>query len=208
MVEGDAIDAAARADAWFASFDRLDVEALSMTTLPAAEDPERAAARERARAMASDRGLTDLLADARARARGAVFRRFDEGGYRPTMLGLNWGVSEGTAQDRVAAALAAEDAVTAAIIEPFSDEVTLAALASPFELVHRGREVRTEFDLTRATADRLQRRSGDTVAVVIVIVLSLVAIGGLGVVAGSWPLALLVLLVGIAVVAFLRRRQA
>jgi hypothetical protein len=132
-------------------------------------------------------------------------RRYDEGGFRPTMVGLNWGVSEGTARDRVAAAVAAEDAVSAAIVEPYLDEATLAALASPFELIDRGREVRTEFDLSRATADRLERRSGDPVAVVIVIALSVVAIGGLGLAAGSWPLALLVLLAGIGVVALLRR---
>ena len=179
--DGGALAAAeARADAWFGALDRLDVEAFGMTTLPAGDDPDRVAARERVTRLADQHGLGGLVAEARQTARAAVLRRYDEGGFRPTMLGLNWGVSEGTAQDRVAAAVAAEDAVSAAIVEPYADEATLAALASPFELIDRGRAVRTEFDLSRATADRLRGPAGGSrwwLAIGLVVLVAAMAAG-------------------------------
>jgi hypothetical protein len=185
--------AEARADAWFAAFDRLDVEAFGMTALPSADHPDRVAARERVDRLADDHALGGLVTEARATARAAVLRRYDDGGFRPTMLGLNWGVSEGTARDRVAAAIAAEDAVAAAIVEPYLDEATLAALASPFELIDRGRGVRTEFDLTRATADRLHGRRGMPWLAWLVVAIGIAGALSITLVVGSvWLAALLV----------------
>ena len=154
-VAGDLAAADGRVAAFLDVLARLPDEAFVSTSLPAAGPTTDAAVAEATR-MAAAHGLADVLASARSEARNAVLRRYDAGGYRPTMAGLNWGVSEGRAQDRVAGVVAMEDAITAAVVEPWAPEALLTTLASPFELIQRGGEVAPTFDLSEATARLLE----------------------------------------------------
>jgi hypothetical protein len=186
-----------RVAAFLDALARLPDGAFVSTSLPAPTRETEAATDEAAR-LAAAHGLSELLAEARDAARRAVLRRYDEGGYRPTMVGLNWGVSEGRAQDRMAGVVAVEDAITATVIERWASEDLLTALASPFEVMQRGGEVAPTFDLSEATARRLQAgragRAGRGTARVLVVggflVVAVIAFA-----AGSWAL------VGLAVIA-------
>jgi hypothetical protein len=178
--------AAERVRTFLDRLDRVGVQAFQQTTLPRAD----AAARDDDRAAASDladaAGLGDLLDDARRGVREHMFRLYDQGNYRPTMVGLNWGLSEGSTSDRVAAIGAVEDAVTAAVVEPFANEELIARLASPFERIERGGAIETSFDLSRATASALApARAGEwtsraMIAAAIVIFVIVTIIVGIG----------------------------
>jgi hypothetical protein len=104
------------------------------------------------------------------------------------MVGLNWGLSEGRTSDRVAAVEAVEDAVTAAVVEPYADDGLLARLSSPFELIERGGSVETTFDLGRATASALApARAGQwtgrailAVAIVVFVIAAIILGGSIG----------------------------
>lgn len=58
---------------------------------------------------------------------------YSSAGYRPTWLGLNWAVSTGRAQDRVAWAIALEDAAIATVAEDLLKPDDVAELMWPFE---------------------------------------------------------------------------
>lgn len=94
--------------------------------------------------------------------------------------------------------MAAEDAVTAAVIEPYLSDRAYQRLTSPFELITRGGAIDASFDLTRAMAravdggGRARWTRGWPIAVV---GLAVLAAG----VAGWWPLAgILVLTAAVA----------
>jgi hypothetical protein len=202
---GERTAAEARVEAWFAEFEALPLDAFQVTSLPASRADLDAARREAVRVVDAH-GLTDLLEDAHGRVRDAVRRAYDEGGYRATMVGLNWGVSEGTAQDRVAAALAAEDGVTAAVVEPWAPSEVVEALASPFELIQRGRDAAPTFDLTEATASRVAPLGRGSLVSQVVIAIAVVA-GILGLAAiGSWALAGVAVIAAVVVIGVLARR--
>jgi len=113
-------------------FRRLDPEGLTLVALED-DDPNRRAARARARAAAHAAGLGKLLDEGTRSAADLVLREFAEGSYRPQPFGLNWGQSLGTAQDRAGIALAVQDAVAVAIVEDLLPEADSAVLATPFE---------------------------------------------------------------------------
>ena len=131
-------DAQARVDAFERELARLGLEDFRQVVVAATPSADREAARRTATDIAERRGLVDVLSEARERSRRYVVRCFDEGLYQPTIVGLNWGLSDGPVEDRVAAAFAVEDAVTAAVVEPFAPESALMALTGPFELISRG----------------------------------------------------------------------
>jgi hypothetical protein len=184
----EAVEAAERVQAFFERLDRVGGQAFQQTALPlggsAGRDDDLAAAGN----LAAAAGLGGLLVEARRRAREQVFRVYDQGNYRPTMVGLNWGLSEGRTSDRVAAIEAVEDAVTAAVVEPYADDGLLGRLSSPFELIERGGSVETSFDLGRATASALApARAGHwtgrailAVAIVVFVVAAIVVGVGTG----------------------------
>ncbi len=113
--EGEAT-ARARVAALFAKFNALTPDELGHIGLRRA-DPERRAARiaivEDA-ARHADRGV--LLGEAREEARDVVMRRYSAGTLHPTWVGLNWGLSQGTTEDRVAIVEALLDAAAAAVV--------------------------------------------------------------------------------------------
>lgn len=208
VATADALEAAGqRIDAFLDAVGRLGFEAFAQTALSAADAGEpRTAARADAERIARSVGLDAIAAEARARVRAHILRLYDQALYRPTMVGLNWGLSEGTVEDRIAAVNAAEDAVTAAALEPYLTDESFRELTRPFELIARGQAIDASFDLTRATAravgDRGPARwtSGAAIAVLVVFVLVIAF-------AGWWPIAVAVVL-GAAVVARYASRDA
>jgi hypothetical protein len=186
--EHEETDAAERVRAFFDRLDRVGGQAFQQTALPlggsAARDDDLAAAAN----LAAAEGLGGVLVDARRRAREQVLHLYDQGNYRPTMVGLNWGLSEGRTTDRVAAIEAVEDAVTAAVVEPYADDGLVARLSSPFELIERGGTVEASFDLARATASALvPARSGQwtgravvAVAIIAFVVAAIIVGAGTG----------------------------
>lgn len=179
---------------------RLGFDAFAQTVLSTAGTTEaRASARAEADRVAIRVGLDELAADARARVRAHILRTYDEALFRPTMVGLNWGLSEGTVEDRIATVGAAEDAVTAAVLEPFLTEPDVQQLTSPFELITRGQAIDASFDLTRATAKAVggggpEGWSGRMAIAIVVLVVLATAV------TGFWPIAVIVL-IGAVVVA-------
>lgn len=162
MAAANAPDAGAqagrdRADRFLASLMAIGAGDLARVSL-GPDTEARGIARREAEALAQQHGLTATLGDARREVRETLDRRYDDAIYRPTMVGLNWAVSAGSVDDRVRAAEAAQDAVTAAVVEPFADADLLTTLASPWELIERGRDVAGPVDLSAATASRLERR--------------------------------------------------
>ena len=101
-----------------AGLDREDVQRIS---LPLPDDARRAAlARAVAAAEAAGRGPE--LAGLRARMRREAFVRYDRALLRPTWLGLNWGLSSGTSEDRVAVAAALDEAAVIVIADDLLTE--------------------------------------------------------------------------------------
>jgi len=122
--EGEAM-ARARVEALFAQFNALTPDELGRIGLRRA-DPVRRAPRiaivEDA-ARRADRGV--LLGEAREEARNVVLGRYAEGSLHPTWVGLNWGLSQGTTEDRVAIVEALIDAAAAAVVSDLvSAEIT------------------------------------------------------------------------------------
>jgi len=96
-----------------AGLDREDVQRIS---LPLPDDARRAAL-GRAIEAAEQQGRSAELATLRKTMRHEAFVRYDRAILRPTWLGLNWGVSSGTSEDRVAIAAAFDEAAVLAITD-------------------------------------------------------------------------------------------
>jgi hypothetical protein len=131
VVTGIDAEAAARArlDLVFSALDRLTPDELGHVGLRRQDghayqeliDTIEAAAR------ASDRSV--LMGEARTLARETVLRRYAEGSFHATYVGLNWGLSQGTTEDRVAIAEAVADAAAAAVVADLVDPEVVEALS-------------------------------------------------------------------------------
>ena len=111
---------------------RVDREDLQrMALLP--PDQGRQAARERAIDASVAAGRGELLKAATQRVREATLEEYSRAGYRPTWLGLNWAVSTGRAEDRVAWVVALEDAAIATVAQDLLSADDVAELMWPFE---------------------------------------------------------------------------
>jgi hypothetical protein len=113
--------AMARLQALFVRLDRLTVDDLGRIALSARDEERQAALRAEASRAAAASGRTALLVEAVEAARETVLRRFGEGIYRPTFAGLNWGISMGPAESRIAIVEAIEDAAAAAVVQDVLD---------------------------------------------------------------------------------------
>jgi hypothetical protein len=204
----DAVEAAERRVAAFLEeVAHLSFDAFAQTGLSSVGTADaRASIRTDADRIAREVGLDELAAEARASVRAHIVRLYDDALYRPTMVGLNWGLSEGTVEDRIAAVNAAEDAVTAAVIEPYLTDEAFQRLTSRFELITRGQAIDASFDLTRATARAVSRRGparwtrGWPIAIVVIAVLA-------AAVTGWWLIAVIVVLAA-AIAGRFRSREA
>lgn len=118
-----------RVEALFRTFDRLTPDDLARIGYRAAPEAERAALRAAVDEAAARTGRVALVAEARAAAREAVLTRYAAGTFRPTFLALNWGISQGTVESRVAIAEALADAAAAAAVADALDPEVAAMLA-------------------------------------------------------------------------------
>jgi hypothetical protein len=114
--EGEAV-ARARVEALFARFNSLTPDELGHIGLHRADPKHRAAQVEMVEDAARRSGRSVLLGEARSEARGIAIRRYSSGTLHPTWLALNWGLSQGTTEDRVAIIEALSDAVAVAVVE-------------------------------------------------------------------------------------------
>ena len=62
-------------------------------------------------------------------ARDRLLERYSSGGLNPTWITLNWGVSQGSAESRVALIEAIEDAAAAAVVADVADPEVVDALS-------------------------------------------------------------------------------
>jgi hypothetical protein len=106
----------ARVEDLFAGFDRLTPDEMAHLGLRRGDASARHRAMAEVRAAAKRSGREALLDEAVAAARDGVLARYAAGGLHPTWLGLNWGLSGGSAADEVAIVTALEDAAAAAVV--------------------------------------------------------------------------------------------
>ncbi len=103
--------------------------------LSASAADERAAARSTAVEAITAAGLGDLAEEARAAAVAYMDRVYTSGGFHPTWVAPNWGLSTGPIADRVAATAAVEDAALATIGDGIAPDDVVDTLRAPFELI-------------------------------------------------------------------------
>jgi hypothetical protein len=118
--------AVARTEAALEGLTRVDLQ-LVVVSPP---DATRQAARERAREAANQASRTGLFDDATSAARELALRAFSSGGFSGTWAATERSVSVASAQDRVAAAAAFEEAIMAAVVEDLVDDETLEVLGA------------------------------------------------------------------------------
>ena len=118
-----------RVERLFAEFDRLTPDELGRIGLLAADEDEHERLLDAVDEAAARTGRTALVDEARMVARETVLRRYATGTLHPTWVGLNWGISQGTVEDRVAIIEALTDAAAAAVLEDALDPEIAAALA-------------------------------------------------------------------------------
>lgn len=121
--------------------DHLDMTALTRLSLPLRDVEARTPARKEAVRAAEWAGLGPLLEEARLAARDYVSGVFDRAPFRA--LGVNLGEPRprASADDRVAAMMAAEDAVIAAVAAPLVDEDVRVELSTPMDRLRPAWEI-------------------------------------------------------------------
>jgi hypothetical protein len=129
--EMDAGERAARhrLNTLFQAFDRLTPDELARIGYQLPPDDERDPLLDAVDEAAVRTGRVVLVGEARDAARDAVMNRYSAGSFRPTFVGLNWGISQGTIESRVAIAETLADAAAAAVVEDTLDPEIAAALA-------------------------------------------------------------------------------
>lgn len=129
---GSADDAEAaareRVETLFRTFDRLTPDDVARIGYRAAPEAERAALLAAVDEAAARTGRVGLVDEARGAAREAVLARYAAGTFRPTFIALNWGISQGTVESRVAIAEALADAAAAAAVADALDPEVAAML--------------------------------------------------------------------------------
>jgi hypothetical protein len=125
----DEAGARARLVALFETFNRLTPDELAHIGLWRDDGPSREELLDLVEAAARRSGRSVLLGEARAEARDLVLRRYAQGGLHPTWVGLNWGLSQGTTEDRVAIVEALADAAAAEVVRDLVPEAVGAAMA-------------------------------------------------------------------------------
>lgn len=120
------VAARARVDALLGRLSRAELGVI-VVDLP---DDDRLDAEDRARAAAEAAQRGELLDVSRADARELAMRAFAKAGFSGTWALTDMAVSVARSGDRVAAAIAFEDAATAEVVEDLVDDETLETLRS------------------------------------------------------------------------------
>jgi hypothetical protein len=194
-----------RLEAFAARLERLGIEDFRQVQFHETDPGLREAARREAERVAEQHGLRSVLDDGRARVREYVLAAYGGSTFRPTWVALNWGLSSGTTKDRVATALAVEDAASAAVVEPYGTIDLLEVLRTPFELIAEGAPIRSwDEDRLLSPLREFASQRGPLVVSALVAALVVVAV----VVGGGWAaIATAALLISLAV-GFVRRRPS
>ena len=121
-------EARKRVEELFHAFDRLTPDELARIGYRRASDEERDPLLDALDDAAVRTGRVALMNEAREATRAAVLARYSEGSYHPTFVGLNWGLSQGTVEDRVAIAEALADAAAVAVVADVLEPEVAAAL--------------------------------------------------------------------------------
>lgn len=125
--------AADRAQRALADLERLDMNALSRLSLSLRDAETRTPIREEAVRAAEGAGLGPILDEARRAAREYVTSAFDYAPFRGIGIDLAESRSRASVDNRVAAMVAAEDAVIAAVADPFLTDDVRDILTTPLE---------------------------------------------------------------------------
>jgi hypothetical protein len=118
-----------RLETLFAAINRLSPDELARIGFRAASPEERQPLLDAVAAAAVASGRQALVAEARAQVREAVMGRYASGILHPTFIALNWGLSQGTVEDRIAIAETLADAAASAIVEDVLDPEVATTLA-------------------------------------------------------------------------------
>jgi hypothetical protein len=121
--------ARARLELLFEGFDRLTPDELARVGMRRDHGEARTSLLRVVAEAAEKHGRTGLLEEARTQAREAVLNRYSAGSLHPTFIGLNWGLSQGTVDDRVSVVQALEDAASAAVVADLVDRDVVDALS-------------------------------------------------------------------------------
>ncbi len=127
--ETDIAAAEERVRALFERVDRLTPDELGRIGLVGHDPVERRRLLDEVDAIARRTGRLALLDDVVTTAREALLARIGSGTFNPTWVTLNWGLSSGTTESRVAIIEAVEDAAAAAVIEDVADPDLIEALS-------------------------------------------------------------------------------
>jgi hypothetical protein len=127
--------ARARLDALFETFDRLTPDELGRIGIGSWDEEARRDLLDAVAVAAERTGRAALVDEARTRARDAVLARYSSGTMKPTWAGLNWGLSQGTVEDRVAIVEVLSDAAAAAVLADVLEPDVYDALSLPAEHV-------------------------------------------------------------------------
>ena len=122
-----------RARRALADLERLDMTALSRISLSLRDAEMRSPMREEAVGAAERAGLGPILDEARRRAREHVTGAFDRAPFQGIGIDVAEVRSRSSVDDRVAAMMAAEDAVIAAVADPYLSDDVRDAMTTPFE---------------------------------------------------------------------------
>jgi hypothetical protein len=117
-----------RVERLFAAFDRLTPDELGRIGFRAGDEDQHERLLDAVDEAAVRTGRTALVDQVRLLAHETVLRRYATGTLHPTWIALNWGVSQGTIEDRVAIVEALTDAAAAAVVEDALDPEIAAAL--------------------------------------------------------------------------------
>ncbi len=123
------VQARERLEALFEGFDRLTPDELAHMGMRRDHGEARRSLLRVCAEAAEKHGRTELFGEARMQARDAVMNRYSAGSLHPTFIGLNWGLSQGTVEDRVSVVQALEDAAAAAVVADLVDRDVVDALS-------------------------------------------------------------------------------
>jgi len=191
--------ARARVERLLEEMTRVDLQVIVVSP----PDPTRLAAEERARDAALLAGRDMLLRDATAAARDATIQLFARAGFSGTWAFTETAISVATADDRVAAAAAFEEAAMAAVVEDLVDPETVEILRSTSDQYERFGGLPSPGSLSAFTAPAGKMIRGPLQ--VAILALFVVVCFAIGLFAGS-SFGLVLLALGGAVVAAMARR--
>lgn len=191
-----------RLRAFGATLERIGLDDFRQLALSWTAAADRSAARATARQAVDAAGLGHLADEAAAAVFAYMDRLYASGSYHPTWVALNWGLSTGPVQDRVAAAEAVQDAALATVAEGIASDAVLATLRAPFELIADVHPMPRGGDTLPTLHDL--RRLGPVWGSVAAL---LVGCAVLGWFLGAWPGLLVAAVAALVVDAWLRTRR-